>query len=154
MEKLFAVFNIYVKYTKDVNMKEMNCRCQFDESCLVPTWWLSFVCSLDKTVLWIETCHCAEPLPHHHFIKVMHLGIDKIVGQQNQEPLLSDHGAKVRKYHQRCQKELHPSHPDRLKQDLSESMAWIKQEKMGVYLVFSLQAVIVAFLLTESHVRI
>jgi hypothetical protein len=37
MEKLFAVFNIYVKYTKDVNMKEMNCRCQFDESCLVPT---------------------------------------------------------------------------------------------------------------------
>ena len=154
MSKLFAVLDICVKCTKEINMKEMNCRCQSDKSCLVPTWWLSFIFSLDKTVFWIETCHYAEPLSHHHFIRIMHLGIDKKVGPQNQEPLLSDHGAKVKKYHQRCQKELHLSHPDRPKQDPSESMAWIKQEKMGVYLVFSLQAVIVAFLLTESRVRI
>jgi hypothetical protein len=53
----------------------------------------------------------------------MCLGIDKKVGSQNQEPLHSDHGAKVKKYHQRYQKELHLSPPDRLKQDLSESMA-------------------------------
>jgi len=53
----------------------------------------------------------------------MRLGIDKKVGSQNQEPLLSDHGATAKKYHQRCQKELHLSPPDRLKQDLYESMA-------------------------------
>lgn len=121
---------------------------------LLPKWWLSFNCSLDRTVLWIETHHYVEPLPHHHFTKIMHLGIDKRVGHQNQGPHHRDHGAKGRKYLQRCQKELHPFLPDRLKQDLFEPMAWIRQGKMGVYLVFSLQEVIAAFLLTELRVRI
>ena len=35
MNKLFAVLDIYVQYTKEINTKEMNCRCQSDKSCLV-----------------------------------------------------------------------------------------------------------------------